>query len=1189
MRCPSCGRSLTRDSRFCPGCGAAVAATCAGCGTELEADARFCRRCGRPVTDAAEEGQTAIEAALTGGRGSGQERKIATLLFADIVGFTSMNEAHDPELVSALVSRAFERLAAEVRRYEGTIEKFAGDAMLAVFGVPVAHEDDPERAVRAALEMQSVAARLETGAGEAPGLRLRIGIATGEVLVDQARASAERDLFVTGDAVNLAARLQAVAEPGTVVVDPSAYAATRDTVEYEELPAVALKGKSLPVAIWRAVAIKAGHRGQRARLGLESPLVGRDAEMALLKDTVRRVVEEGRPHLVTVMGSAGVGKSRLVWELEKYLDGLPELYHWRKGRCLAYSAQSFGPIADVVKADARIHDDDEPEVARTKLAARLEALPLGDDRDDIRDALEAVLAIGEVRERPRDELFEAWRRYLSAIAELQPLVLVVEDIHWADDGVLSLLDFLSRWAEGPMMILCLARHELLEKRSGWGGGLPNATTIVLEPLGEEASSALMAGLLDGGVPAPLADRITGLAEGNPLFVEEMVRMLVDRGVLRFADGRWELAGGVDQLEIPDSVQAVLAARLDTLPPDEKRVAQDAAVIGRIFWDVVVAHLVGSGRSPTESLIRRLRVKDLVVQRKPSSLANAGEYGFRHVLIRDVAYDSLPKRDRSRLHRDIALWAETELSDRIDEFSELIAGHLAAAVAYEEEFAVGDEDELRAIRQLARDAASRAAQRATDMSQMDSAGRWRKLELDLASKLDVPTREIARLTFAWADVAWETIEPAEREAVLAPAIAELEELDDRTADDDQLLAQLRDHRSNALYDAGDVEGARRLARDGIAALEPGPPTSGRALLLGRLGWTYWRAGPIEDSLPLLERALAEARASGSPDIERWVMHDLGVANSFLDRVDRAVDLLEESYRLAREAGDRALLMRCYINLPAVRQRRGDPTAPLAEMIDEGLGLARRSAASNTVAWLACNQGAFLTEAGRFDEALAYQDEGIAQLRILNAVRLSTQLRLRAWLHWLRGDEQAARSDVEEAERAQSETEPQTAEAAPVSRAWLAWATDPRGAMTGLHAWMTANPTLLGSPSGVAQELARMAMRLGDKAVVMHAVAVYRERHPTIDAPIYAARARWMEALVAGDHRPLEGVALVFEEAGYPIYAVDALADAAILAARAGIPSDAEQRALGLCRDMGMHPVLGSLPETRWLVLGSVPAD
>ncbi len=309
-----------------------------------------------------------------------------------------------------------------------------------------------------------------------------------------------------------------------------------------------------------------------------------------------------------------------------------------------------------------------------------------------------MLAIGGARDHARDELFEAWRRYLGAIATVAPLILVVEDIHWADDSVLSFLEFLARWGEGPIVIVCLARHELLERRDSWGGGLPNATTIVLEPLGAAASVELMDGLLDGRLPASLADRIIALAEGNPLFVEEMVRMLVDRGVLRFVDGRWELASAVDQVEIPGSVQAVLAARLDTLPADEKRVAQDAAVVGRIFWDVLVAHLSGSSRSPTDDLIRRLRVKDLVVQRNPSSLAEASEYGFRHVLIRDVAYDSLPKRDRSRLHRDIAMWAEAELADRVDEFSELIASHLAAALAYEEEFAE-DPADVRAIREL----------------------------------------------------------------------------------------------------------------------------------------------------------------------------------------------------------------------------------------------------------------------------------------------------------------------------------------------------------------------------------------------------------------------------------------------------------------------------------------------------------
>jgi len=295
---------------------------------------------------------------------SGAERKVATILFADIVGYTSLNEGTDPEIVGAVVGRAFDRLSVEVERYEGLIEKFAGDAMLAVFGVPAVHEDDPERAVRAALEMQAVMHELDGDlASGSPELRIRIGIETGEVLVDLGRAGSERDRVVTGDAVNVAARLQQAAAAGQVVVGAATYAATRGVVEFEELPPIALKGKSLPAAAWRAVAVKARRGGQRAPTGLESPLVGRDEEIGLLKETVRRTVAEGRPHLVTVMGAAGVGKSRLTWELEKYLDGLPDTFHWRKGRCLAYAQASFSALADVVKVDARIQDDHAPSTA----------------------------------------------------------------------------------------------------------------------------------------------------------------------------------------------------------------------------------------------------------------------------------------------------------------------------------------------------------------------------------------------------------------------------------------------------------------------------------------------------------------------------------------------------------------------------------------------------------------------------------------------------------------------------------------------------------------------------------------------------------------------------------------------------------------------------------------------------------
>jgi class 3 adenylate cyclase/tetratricopeptide (TPR) repeat protein len=1140
-------------------------------------------------------GRANAEAALTRSsraRDGGQERKVATLVFADIVGFTNLNERRDPELVSSRTGALFERLSREVQRYEGTIEKFAGDAMLAVFGVPAAHEDDPERAVRSALEMQAVVSAVGAAAEAGSALQLRIGIETGEVLVDQTRAASERDLFVTGNAVNTAARLQGIADPGTVVVGPSTYAATRDVVDYEELPPVELKGKAFPLAAWRAGAIKAGRGGRRSRLGLQAPLVGRNAELALLKETVRRAADDGSPHLVTVLGSAGVGKSRLTWELEKYLDGLPGTFHWRKGRCLAYSGPSFGPIADVVKVDARIQDDDRPDAAREKLATRLDELALGGDKAAVRDALEAVLAIGDPRDRPRDELFEAWRKYLGAIADVAPLVLVVEDIHWADDGVLSFLDFLARWGDGPVVILCLARHELVERRSGWGGGVPNATTIVLTPLSADASSALMAGLLDGGVPLELGARITELAEGNPLFVEEMVRMLVDRGVLRFSDGRWELASAVDQVDIPSSVQAVLAARLDTLPPDEKRVAQDAAVIGRIFWDIVVAHLSGSGRDPTNELIRRLRVKDLVVQRQPSALAEASEYGFRHVLIRDVAYDSLPKRDRSRLHRDIALWAETELTDRIEEFSELIASHLAAALAYEEEF-VEDPVELEALRRLAMDAAVRAARRATAVSQFGSAGRWLKLAMELAGKLDLAPRAYAERAVEYAREGWENADPAERDVVLSRAIEGMLALEEPSASDAELLAQLRDQRGHALYDLGDVEGARALLRLGIADLEPGPPSAGRALLLNRLGWTYWRAGPLEEARPVLERAISEAKASSSDATLRWATHDLGITFGFLSRFDESVHLLEESFRQARESGDGALLLRCYINLPAVRQGRGDEVEPLIAMVEEGLQLARRSAASHTIVWLAGNRADFMVDLGRLDEALTSVDESVVHAQMISSPHLAPKLSMRARLHLMQGDVDAAQRDLDEAARLGPSAEPQTAVEYPLSLAFRRWPDHPREAMESLATWALGATDTAAQNYSAALEVARMALRAADVALAARMAELYREKQSSHLSPLHEIKGRWIDALSgAGDHAVLEQVATDMEGLGYRVHAADAWADAALVAARDGSSPDAEGRASDLYGAMGMHPLLGPLPETRWLApaeaAGSTPA-
>lgn len=1112
---------------------------------------------------------------------SSRERKVATMLFADLVGSTSMSESHDPEVVSRLVGRVFERLGEEIRRYEGTIEKFAGDAMLAVFGVPTIHEDDPERAVRAALEMQAALGSLADAGGTGDlRPRLRIGIDTGEVLVDLDRASGARDLFVTGDAVNTAARLQSVAEPGTVIVGAATYAATRDVVEYEELPPVELKGKADLVVAWRAVTVKARRGGVRSPLGIEAPLIGRDEELALLKETVRRAVADGRPQLVTVAGAAGVGKSRLTWELEKYLDGLPETFHWRKGRCLSYAQASYSALADAIKADVRAADDDAPSTVVAKVDARLVELD-HDASSEVRAALLATLGLEGVT-LARDHLVDGWSRYLGLVAAAAPLVLVLEDIHWADEGLLDFIEYLARWGEGPIAILCLARHELFDRRPTWGGGISNAAMIVLEPLTVDETGSLVDGLLAGGLPSAIRERVVGLAEGNPLFAEELIRMFVDRGVLRLADGAWELARPVEEVEVPSSVQAVLAARLDGLPGDEKRLAQNAAVIGRIFWDILLAHLSRLGPGPTGDLLRRLRVKELVVPRQPSSLAGAAEFGFRHVLVRDVAYDSLPKRDRATLHAEVAGWAEATLADRIDEFAELVAGHLAAALVYEEELAGSPEDAvLRGLRDLTYRAAARAARRAASVSALPAAQRWQGLAIDQARLLDVPARERIQLATDYYDYLWHEPDPDERAAIFSEAVGLFELIPDASDEDRQARARLQAALGEALYEANQVETAQATVRAAIAALEPGPPSRGRADLLRVLGWILWRTGSPTEAAPVLERAVADARASGSDDALRWALHDLGLAWTMTGRADDGIERLEESFEMARRADDRALLARCYINLPVTKSDRGDPWTVVVPIYEEGLALARRDGAAASICWLAANLSYEMDDLGRLDEELALAIEAIdGARRAGDDERAAAGHEIVAWARLFRGERELAQRAWDEAGSLsrRPEGEGWTANL----HAVLGWAGDPARAYKELMACFEGlTPENQARPS-VARWLARMALRLDDPGGVARCTSAFVEWSADKTGPIMAMKRGWVEGLATDpDGSAVEAAAEALEAAGYRGIAVEVFADAALKAARAGRPSTAGERATAVAAEIGWHHAFGPLPETRWV--------
>ncbi|HKH22641.1 MAG TPA: adenylate/guanylate cyclase domain-containing protein, partial [Solirubrobacterales bacterium] len=538
--CPSCGAENPAHARFCMSCGTELAPLCPSCGAQNPPGAKFCMECGTalsaaPAPSAPTPTATEVEAPP-------EERRQATVLFADLSGYTAAAERMDPEAVKALVDRTLRRLGEEIERFGGTIDKFIGDNVMGVFGAPVSHEDDPERAVRAGLAMQQAMEEANRQSREKfdVGFSLRVGINSGEVM-----AGAVGDRYtVMGDAVNVAARLQDAGRPSTVTVGESTYRATRDAIAYERLEPLTLKGKEEPVPAWEATAVLSEPRRSPARA--ETPLIGRDEEAALLTSLVDRVEREGRPHLVTVIGQAGVGKSRLLREL---MSNVAESDHpptIRRGQCPPYGAGiAYWALAEVLNDEFEIRDNEAPEVAWDKLRRGVSALmkELGDESAGDRNAALLAIPLGletpeELQQaepdpqRMREALFSAARSVVEAIAKRRSLVLAIDDIHWADEGMLDLIDHLTRWVRAPLLLVCLARDELLERRPGWGGGRRNATTISLEPLTEAETRELVAALLPGSNGASQDRRVNGdgdvvpqVAErsgGNPLFAEEMV-------------------------------------------------------------------------------------------------------------------------------------------------------------------------------------------------------------------------------------------------------------------------------------------------------------------------------------------------------------------------------------------------------------------------------------------------------------------------------------------------------------------------------------------------------------------------------------------------------------------------------------------------------------------------------------------
>ncbi len=681
-------------------CGAALEAVCASCGTENPPQAKFCMSCGTGLGGGAPAPAPAPAAAPAAVELPPEERRQVTVLFADLSGYTAVAERMDPEEVKSFVDRALRRLGQEVDRFGGSVDKYIGDNVMAVFGAPIAHEDDTERAVRAALGMQAAMAEINAGfvgAAQGVNLALRVGINTGEVV-----AGAVGDGYtVIGDTVNVAARLQTASQPGSVTVGERTFRATREAIDYRQLEPLTLKGKAEPVPAWEAVSLLTSRPVRRA--SAETPLVGRADKLDLLRSVYERVERDRRPHLVTVIGQAGVGKSRIRHELERWLAERHPPPTFREGRCLPYgSGIVYWALGEVIRTEAGIVDGDGTEVAWDKLLAATDGLMAFTGHEQAEPAERRAATIGrllgieaplelspsdaEDPQRMREFFFSAVRSVLEAMARRNPLVLVLEDIHWADHGMLDLVEYLAQWVRGPLMILCLARDELLERRSGWGGGRHDATSVVLEPLTLNQTVELLEALLPSGSSRDgEVKKIAERAGGNPFFAEEMARRIAEKS-----------SGGL--VDMPENVQSLLAARLDSLEPLERRLVQHASVVGRTFWEGALAVAVPEERQLHQAL-RDLQEKDIIVPDETMRIAGEREYAFKHVLIRDVAYGMLPKSVRWRKHYEIGQFIEERAGERTDEVVPLLAEHYGRAATLSSEAGI-EHAEIEPIHQKA---------------------------------------------------------------------------------------------------------------------------------------------------------------------------------------------------------------------------------------------------------------------------------------------------------------------------------------------------------------------------------------------------------------------------------------------------------------------------------------------------------
>jgi class 3 adenylate cyclase/predicted ATPase len=874
---------------------------------------KFCGECGTALADAAatRPSEPRREAAPTA------ERRLVSVLFADLVGFTAASEGRDAEETRELLTHYFDLARSIVEGYGGTVEKFIGDAVMAVWGTPVATEDDAERAVRAALDLVAAMPDLH------PRLAARAGVLTGEVAVT---LGAEGQGMVAGDLVNTASRVQSSAQPGEVLVGDSTRGASEAAIAFEDAGEHELKGKADTVRLWRALRVVANRGGEGRSAGLEAPFVGRDRELRIVKDLFQSSAEENRAHLVVVSGGAGIGKSRLAWEFEKYVDGLTLTVWWHRGRCLSYGeGVAYWALAEMVRGRAGILENEDADEALRKLAATVaERVPDPDDREWVEPRLAHLLGLADATFE-RDDLFAGWRLFFERLAENAPTVLVFEDLQWADAGLLDFIEHLVEWSRTkPIFVVALARPELAERRPGFGTQTRSGYTgLALEPLSDTAMDALLDGLVPG-LPDGLRASIRERAGGIPLYAIETVRMLLNRGQLEPADGAYRLVGDVEELDVPESLHALVASRIDALDEVERRLVQDAAVLGKTFVLEALSSVTGCPGEELEPTLRQLVRKEIFFLEADPRSAERGQYGFLQDLVRQVAYETLARRDRKTRHLAAAAFFETGWGGREQEVVEVVASHYATALELDPK--AEDAPELQA---KAREMLHRAADRAASLgASLEATALFER-----AAGLADDAREHALLLERAGEVAIAASTMVRAEELLAEARTMYREAADTRGE-----ARATALTAQAIRHTGRTEEALRLAEEAYAVLAGEEHDRDTAVLAAELARLHVFVGDLNTALARIESALPVAERSHDMALLATALNTKAMIYA-IDRPNEAHALLRGALQIALDHDLVGEALRAYNNLMVQLDQmdRADQNLTLAE---KALALARQ---------------------------------------------------------------------------------------------------------------------------------------------------------------------------------------------------------------------------------------------------------